>query len=602
MDEVKTRASSHDRPGTDARGKGMHQLPAQGPRRFWIEFAVLTAVAGTAYGSSRYFNLFERLSRLVSLHESWQLDEWIVVGVCLAGMAAVIASLRWQLMRTLIRQHEAALAMVQTLKREFESNKNAFKLAATTDKLTGLPNRRQFLEELNRVLQLARNTGRFDHAIMFLDFDRFKIVNDSLGHETGDALLRDIGARMTHALQGSESVLRDLHTQALVARLGGDEFVVLLTALKRMSDAFGIAERLIEVLSAPYAICGYRVYSSASIGVALGHPRYQRSEELLRDADTAMYEAKRTGRSRAVAFDDTMRMRAQRRAKLENDLRNALEFGQLSLVYQPIVSLSSGALQGVEGLLRWQHPEEGAISPTEFLAIAEESDLIVQLGEWVLQEGCRQMAGWLRNYERTAPPVISLNVSRRQFSHPALPAKIQQFLNEFGIPPGRLQIEVAENSLAGDIAEAIGILQKLKAVGVRLAIDDFGVGHSSFASLHQMPVDVLKADRVLLKGIRESKDTAALVHALAVLVHNLGIAMVAEGVEENHEAIALQDLGCQYGQGYLFGKPMSPTKIEAWFTGPQATSHSVAGAMEFANGWSSRLTAFEAIDLESSES
>lgn len=455
--------------------------------------------------------------------------------------------------------------------------------AAKFDRLTDLPNRSLIMELVHRSLESAKQSnGQF--AVMFLDFDRFKIINDSLGHDVGDALLCEIAERLRTSLGYTPSIGRE-SCGSVAGRMGGDEFVVLLDSVENVDQAIEIAEQLLETFARPYQLGPNQVFSSASIGIVVGNATYERAEDILRDADTAMYEAKRLGKARYVVFDEPMRMRVQRRHLLENELRRAIPENQCSLVYQPIVSLESGEICSVEALLRWQHPTEGKVSPAEFIPIAEESRMILQIGEWVLREGARQMAEWIETLGPAAPPTISLNLSRKQFACSDLPAQIQRIAEEVGLPPHRLQLEVTEDAFASDVGSAIAAMKAIKRLGVRLAIDDFGTGCSSFASLHEFPADVLKIDRMLLEGIEDSKDTAALVHSLAVLVRNLGMEMVAEGIERETQVVVLRELGCQCGQGYLFARPITAAAFEELAIASQASCPVIAGAAAFGSRW-----------------
>jgi diguanylate cyclase (GGDEF)-like protein/PAS domain S-box-containing protein len=459
--------------------------------------------------------------------------------------------------------------------------------AALVDKLTGLPNRSLLMDRLHVALDQTRRTG-IDFAVMFIDFDRFKYINDSLGHDVGDALLCEIAVRLRNQLRSEDTVSRFVHGPS-AARMGGDEFVVLLDEIREPHQATRVAERLLQSFSKSYRLGPHEVFSTASIGIVIANAHYDRAEDVLRDADTAMYEAKRAGKARFIVFDEAMRKRVQRRLKLETDLRKAIDEQQLALVYQPIVSLDTGEVKSVEALLRWRHPTEGMVSPAEFIPIAEESELILTIGDWVLREGVRQMADWVARLGKAAPPTVSINLSRKQFIRSDLPEEIQAVAAAAGLSPDRLQFEITEDTFASDVQAAIAGMNMIKSLGSRLAIDDFGTGCSTFASLHDFPADVLKIDRSLLTGIEESKDTAALVHSLAVLVHNLGMTMVAEGVETESNVITLRELGCQYGQGYFFAKPLPPAEFEDFALNRQATRATVAGASAFQDRWSELL-------------
>jgi EAL domain-containing protein (putative c-di-GMP-specific phosphodiesterase class I) len=284
-----------------------------------------------------------------------------------------------------------------------------------------------------------------------------------------------------------------------------------------------------------------------------------------------------------------MRQRLQRRMRLESDLRRALTSDELSLVCQPILSLSTGEVQSVEMLLRWQHPTEGMVAPAEFVSIAEETDLIHQLGDWALEKGCRQMTAWVQALGTEAPRTVSINLSRKQFAMPNLVARIQHVLGATGLSPHRLQLEIAEDAFVSNEQAAIEVLNTLRGLGIHLAIDDFGSGSSSFASIHRFPVDIIKVDRSLLEGIEDSPDSAALIHALAVLVKNLGMCMVGEGIETAKQALALQELGCHHGQGFFFAAPMTPYELERFLARSVAIDHSESGAAAFAARWTNRL-------------
>jgi diguanylate cyclase (GGDEF)-like protein/PAS domain S-box-containing protein len=428
--------------------------------------------------------------------------------------------------------------------------------AAMFDRLTGLPNRMLLLDRVQQALARARRSrGQF--ALMFLDCDRFKLINDSLGHDVGDALLCQIAARLTNELRCSDSATRP-EEGASAARMGGDEFVVLVEPIRRAEDALTVADRLLAALARPYRLGTHEVFSTASIGIVVARGDYERAEDLIRDADTAMYEAKRAGKARFAVFDEEMRKRVQRRHLLENELRRAIEGEQFSLAYQPIVSLETGQLKSVEALLRWLHPAQGYISPAEFIPIAEESDLILKIGRWVLKEATRQMAEWVDWLGPAAPPTISINLSRKQFAQCDLVEQVQTAAENAGLLPGRIQLEITEDTFASDVRTAIATMKAIKALGFALAIDDFGTGCSSLASLHDFPADVLKLDRSLLIDLETNRQTAALVHALAILTNNLGLSIVAEGVERQSEVAILRELGCHFGQGYYFARPMSP--------------------------------------------
>ncbi|HUE71417.1 MAG TPA: EAL domain-containing protein [Pirellulaceae bacterium] len=455
--------------------------------------------------------------------------------------------------------------------------------AAMYDRLTGLPNRSLLLDLVQQALDRA---GRWRGmlALMFLDFDRFKLINDGLGHDVGDALLCEIAARLTSELRCGDSVSRS-ESGTSAARMGGDEFVVMLEPIREAEDALTAADRLLAALSRPYRLGPHEVFVTASIGIVVAQGDYERAEDLIRDADTAMYEAKRAGKARYAVFDEEMRMRVQRRHLLENELRRAIEGEQFTLAYQPIVSLENGRLKSVEALLRWLHPAQGSISPAEFIPIAEESDLILHIGRWVLKEATRQMAEWIHRLGPAAPPTVSINLSRKQFAQSDLAEQVHAAAADAGLPPNRIQLEITEDTFASDVRSAIATMNEIKGLGFLLAIDDFGSGCSSFASLHEFPADVLKLDRSLLLDIETSKQTAALVHALAILANNLGLAIVAEGVERESEVIILRELGCHFGQGFYFARPLSPDAFAEFALRRIAEESSVIPAASLERRW-----------------
>ncbi|AMV18459.1 Cyclic di-GMP phosphodiesterase Gmr [Planctomyces sp. SH-PL14] len=434
--------------------------------------------------------------------------------------------------------------------------------SARIDQLTKLPNRALFLDRLSQQMQRSVRTGHFGYAVMFLDFDRFKIVNDSLGHDAGDELLVQIAARLREQIRGVDSVSCHLD-ESTTARLGGDEFVVLLTELRTPDDARVVADRLMGALARPYVIGEHEVYSTASIGIVVGSPRYDRPEDVVRDADTAMYEAKRNGKSRYVLFDASMHERVRRRMRLESDLHRAIAENQLFLVFQPIYDLRTRSLESVEALVRWKHPDQGLISPGEFIPVAEESSLILMIGEWVFREACRRFAEWRKMLGPWAPPSISINVSRKQFSQRELPNVVASALQTYGIEPSQIHIEVTEDFFAGDIKSAVRAMNAIKALGLKLSIDDFGTGCSSFASLHQFPVDTLKIDQSLIGEISRSEDAVAMIQGLTTIARSMEIKVVAEGVETAEQAAKLLELGCDYAQGFYFARPLTNENLIA---------------------------------------
>jgi diguanylate cyclase (GGDEF)-like protein/PAS domain S-box-containing protein len=436
--------------------------------------------------------------------------------------------------------------------------------AARMDKLTGLPNRTLLLDRLQQAILRYQRSPAAKYAVLYLDFDRFKVINDSLGHGVGDAFLRAAAARLRESLRtvdsiGHEPVSNDADGTA--ARVGGDEFVVLLDGLRFAEDARTVAERILESLSRPFTVAGHELVATASIGIVTSEYGHETADAVLRDADTAMYEAKSAGRGRVMMFDESMRNRVQRKLELEHDIRKALEAGQFLLHYQPIVSLETRRLEGLEALVRWQHPDHGMISPGEFIPLAEETGLIVPLGKWVFGAACRQATAWSRAFGPEAVPSLSINLSRHQLSVPDLPAQLHAAALEAGVDPSTIHLEVTESAIMGDTKLATGLLRQIKALGFKVDMDDFGTGYSSLACLHQFPIDVLKIDRSFIANLDRGRDFAALVNAIATLAGNLGITVVAEGVETEAQVTMLQALECQYAQGFYFARPMPAEEV-----------------------------------------
>jgi diguanylate cyclase (GGDEF)-like protein/PAS domain S-box-containing protein len=427
--------------------------------------------------------------------------------------------------------------------------------AAELDQLTGLPNRAMLLQHLE-ALHEARDNDEGPHfAALFLDFDRFKLVNDTFGHVAGDELLVQIAGRLRTLLPAPGSDAEG--PGHFAARFGGDEFVFVATGIRTQRAATAIADRLQLALSEPYVIQAQPFQSTVSIGLALGGPTLSRPHELLRSADTAMYEAKRSGGGVTVAFNNAMHSKLSRSLVIEAGLRLALQRGELGLVYQPIVDLGTGAMSSVEALLRWHHPSLGAVSPDEFIPIAEETGLIVPIGEWVTREACKQWQEWQRLDAVRAPAVVSVNLSRRQLAlGRGLLNAMKSVLKETGVPPQALQLEITERELMRDPDSARSVMRALSALGVRLAMDDFGSGMSSLGCLRDYPFHTIKIDKSFVTNLGHDAHVLAVAHATVNVIGNLGMVSVAEGVESAEEVAILQGLGCGYAQGYFFGRPM----------------------------------------------
>ncbi len=429
-----------------------------------------------------------------------------------------------------------------------------------SDPLTGLPNRLLFTDRLGRLIKHSKR--RKDHlfAVLFLDLDGFKMINDSLGHLVGDQLLVGVANRLEKCLRSSDTVAR-LGETFTVARLGGDEFTILLDDLKEPDDAKRAAERLMDALTPPFMLGGKEVFTSVSIGIALGNAAYDKPEDLLRDADTAMYRAKSLGKARYEVFDADMRASVMARLQLETDLRHALEREEFRNFYQPIVSLESGRIVGLEALLRWQHPRRGLLGPEEFIFVAEETGMIRELGWWSLREACRQMRDWRERSDAILDLSVSVNLSVKQLLQPNLVDDIKKLLLEVSVPPQVLRFEITESAVMADPASATELLQQLKALGIRLAIDDFGTGYSSLSYLHRFPLDTLKIDRSFINNAAADGEGMEIARTIMPMAKNLRLDVVAEGVETLEQVALLKRLHCRYAQGYYFSRPLAPKDI-----------------------------------------
>ena len=432
------------------------------------------------------------------------------------------------------------------------------------DPLTDLPNRALFLDRLEHLLQRARRSlGGPQFAVLYLDLDRFKAINDSLGHQAGDELLTATARRLERCLRPGDTL----------ARLGGDEFTVLLEDLRSEADATGVAERIHQEVAAPLQIRGGEVFTSVSVGIALSNAGYESPEDILRDADTAMYRAKAGGRARHQVFDGDMHRRAVSSLRLETDLRHALERQEIVPYYQPVVELDTGTLVGFEALARWRHPTSGMLLPDLFIPVAEESGLVVEIGAWMLAEACRQAREWQRRHPLWATLGISVNVSGRQLSHGSVAADVERVLGATGLEPACLTLEITESALVHGLSSGAGVVQRLHAMSVGLHLDDFGTGYSSLAYLHSFPVQALKIDRSFVSQMNQAPQQSAIVKAIVSLAHDLGMEVVAEGVETRAQLEALRALRCRRGQGFLFSKPLPADQAERLLATSLPTIH-----------------------------
>ena len=438
---------------------------------------------------------------------------------------------------------------------------------ALHDELTGLPNRVLFVDRVALALaRLPRQEGVV--AVVFVDVDQFKVINDSLGHDQGDRLLTMIAERLGRAVRPGDTV----------ARFGGDEFAVLCEDLCDDAEAVAIGERIQAVAAMPFVLDGRDHYVSVSAGIATADTAGPSAADLLRDADSAMYQAKDAGRARSVLFAQAMRTRALHRLDTELSLRRAITEGELRLHYQPIVNLNTGRTDGVEALVRWEHPTKGMILPDEFIPVAEETGLIVPLGEWVLGEACRQTHAWHVQHPELAHLAVAVNLSGRQIAQADVVSVVANILADTGLDPSTLVLEVTESVLMRDAAYTIAVLGALKSLGVGLSIDDFGTGYSSLSYLKRFPVDILKIDKSFVDGLGTDDEDSAIVRATINLAHSLGLITVAEGTETDIQIRTLVELGCDKAQGYLFCRPQPATAITAHLVANSRTEYREARA------------------------
>jgi len=429
------------------------------------------------------------------------------------------------------------------------------------DTLTELPNRIYLMDRLESAIAAKVNPDAGLFAVLFLDLDRFKVVNDSLGHAAGDQLLVGVAQRLRSSVRGQGLSGRLSSSASTVARLGGDEFAILVEGIRRQDDAALVAERILKHLAAAFYLEGRQVFANASIGIAMSSSG-DTPEELLRNADTAMYYAKAHGRGRFEVFNQGMRERAIARMEIEADLKKAIAANQFVLHYQPKVSLADQRITGFEALVRWNHPTRGLLYPSEFISVAEETGIIVPLGRWVLQEACRQTAEWHKSMTHEPPLSISVNISFKQLAEERLVDDVERVLTETGLDPKTLRLEMTESSIMENAAVAVAALRRFKELNIGLEIDDFGTGYSSLSYLRQLPFDTVKIDRSFVKELGTTEDTSEIINTILQLARSLSMDVVAEGVETKDQLARLAAMGCASGQGYYFSKPVDAERAQ----------------------------------------
>jgi len=443
-------------------------------------------------------------------------------------------------------------ALVEEISHRKQAEKK-LKHTATHDSLTGLPNRTIFIDLLNHAIECHKRKPELDFAILFLDLDRFKVVNDSLGHHAGDILLKLIARELSAIVRGKDTV----------ARLGGDEFVILIEDLTYNEKAFEIAQRITDFLNQPFTIENQLVYTGTSIGILFSDDRYHSADTMLRDADTAMYHAKDCGKGRYEVFDDSMHQKVQNALSLEADIREAIEWHEFEPFFQPIIKLDQEELIGFEALARWQSTKRGFVYPNDFIPLAEETQLIQAIDLQILEKSCAQLRKWQQKLDRH-DLYVSCNLFCQQFFSPSLPGDIASILTKTGLKPQYLRVELTERALLENTDIVLKNMQALKQLGVKILLDDFGTGYSSLSYLHRFPIDVIKIDRSFISNVHEHENNRAIIKAIIDLAVNLNMETVGEGIENLADALLLQQMDCLYGQGFYFSKPMSATAMEQY--------------------------------------
>lgn len=446
---------------------------------------------------------------------------------------------------------QSYVAQQDKTNQSLKESKEKFRHAAFHDALTNLPNRNLFIETLKFTLEKHKQSANFNFGILFLNLNRFKSINDSLGHSTGDALISAVAKRLTGLLKEGD----------LVARFSGDEFGIIVSNLRSPNQAIDLAKTIKEKISEPFIITGKEVFSSVSIGIAFGKKDYAEAGEVLRDAAIAMYHAKEQDKGIEV-FDTSMHLHALKLLQLETDLRHAVERGEMVAYFQPIIDLQTLRLVGFESLIRWKHPKKGLISPGEFIPVSEDTNLIIPITLWMLRHSCEQLVKWQRQTSLNEDLFLSVNLSGKHFAQPDLVDQVRKIVSETGIHPGCLKLEITESAVMESPEKVVSMLNELKQLGVQLSIDDFGTGYSSLSYLHRFPIDTLKVDRSFVSTMEDGTENGEIVRTVISLAKTLGMNVVAEGIETVHQLHQLRILKCEYGQGYLFSIPIPIDEAE----------------------------------------
>ena len=532
--------------------------------RLWLLDPEIQVVVCTAYSDHPWEEIVARLGRTDRLlllkkpfdpAEVWQLALALTRKWSLARQAA----LKLEELRALA--DEANANLLEQVRRRSAVEEELRQLAYH-DVVTGLPNRTFLLDRIEQCLRRTGRTPDFRYALFYLDLDNFKLINDTMGHDRGDQLLRDVAQRLRACMRAIDAVARV--EEDVAARVGGDEFIVLLEGLHDTGDSMRVAQRILEALDEPFRLDGREVVVRASIGITTSDRQYSRSEDVLRDADTAMYRAKSAGKGRYAVFDPDMHEAARRRLEIENKLRAAIDRGELSLAYQPIIDLRTGEWLALEALLRCSL--EGLTVDTQTLiSVAEETGLIVPLGRWVVRRACRDLRSWRERFPSARAVRLNVNASRREMIDPDFVQTIRAALDENGIEPGTLGVEVTESGIIQGVQDSSRRLCDLRALGVRLFIDDFGTGYSSLSCLHSLPLDWVKIDREFTATMSRDARYTAVVQAIVTLCHALGMKVIVEGIETDQQRRLVESLGCDAAQGFLFAAPMEAQRVSAAF-------------------------------------